>query len=68
MNGAKRLEQAFEKLETFLETNDEISTLSGSDAEKIKNLISENKDLKAKQKEAKKRLDKIITKIEKGGK
>ena len=68
MNGAKRLEQAFEKLETFLETNDEISTLSGSDAEKIKNLISENKDLKVKQKEAKKRLDKIITKIEKGGK
>lgn len=68
MNGAKRLEQAFEKLESFLETNDEISTLSGSDAEKIKNLISENKDLKAKQKEAKKRLDKIITKIEKGGK
>lgn len=68
MNGAKRLEQAFEKLESFLETNDEISTLSGSDAEKIKNLISENKYLKAKQKEAKKRLDKIITKIEKGGK
>lgn len=68
MNGAKRLEQAFEKLENFLQTSHEFSTLSGSEAEKIKSLMSENKNLKVKQKEAQKRLDKIISKIEKGGK
>jgi hypothetical protein len=66
MQGAKRLEQAFEKLEKWVENSSEISSLSGNDGEKIKNLLSENKKLKEKQKDATKRLDKIISKIEKG--
>lgn len=66
MQGAKRLEQAFEKLEEWVQTGSEISSLSGSDSEKIKGLLSENKELKEKQKEATKKLDKIISKIEKG--
>jgi seryl-tRNA synthetase len=66
MQGEKRLEQAFEKLEKWVENSSEISSLSGNDGEKIKNLLSENKKLKEKQKDATKRLDKIISKIEKG--
>lgn len=68
MDGAKRLEQAFEKLEGYLLTNDELSSFSGAEADKIKSLVAENKSLKNKQKEATKRLDKIISKIEKGAK
>lgn len=60
MDSAKRLEQAVEKLEHFMELNKNISSLSGKDSKKISILISENKDLKEKQVQVKKRLDKLI--------
>ncbi|MEC8066743.1 MAG: hypothetical protein VX154_02680 [Pseudomonadota bacterium] len=68
MDGAKRLEQAFEKLENYLKGSEAVMALGGKEGDKLKTLMHENKALKEKHKEASKKLDKIITKIEKGSK
>ncbi|MFT7434086.1 MAG: regulator of replication initiation timing [Alphaproteobacteria bacterium] len=67
MDSAKRLEQAVEKLESFMQLNAEISALNGKDGEKISKLLEENKSLKSKQDQIKKRLDTLIKKAETEG-
>lgn len=67
MDSAKRLEQAVEKLENFMQIKADISVLSGKDGERFSALMEENNELKSKQEQIKKRLDTLIKKAETEG-
>lgn len=61
MQGAKRLEQAVENLEKFLKQNPVLQ--KGEEGALLSTVLTENLELKARNSEAKKRLDQLISNL-----